>query len=218
MSISVLFFVGVLATTLTPEQVVEKVQATYGRAGAIEGAFSQTFFEKLRGRSKTESGKLWASRDGRVRWEYREPSKKYFIYDGKTAWFYEPDNAQVTEFERFEDSQLSTALEFLLGRGKLTQSFEVRACKSHCDRFSTINGKEHAVVALWPKDEIPTVDHRLFVVDEGAWRVVKTVVFDPLGNRTEYAFTDMKFGATISDKKFEFRVPEGVNRLRAISE
>jgi outer membrane lipoprotein carrier protein len=200
----------VLAAAPSPRDVVAKVQATYEKAGNLEATFTQTYHEKLRGKTRSESGKLWATTDGRVRWEYREPVKKYFISDGKTAWFYEPENAQVTEFDKFEDSELSSALRFLLGKGKLTERFDVKECEKNC---KVASAGEH-VVALWPKEKLPGVDHILFVVDPASFRVTKSVVIDPLGNRTEYAFTDVTFGATPKDTLFHFEIPDGVQRLR----
>jgi outer membrane lipoprotein carrier protein len=203
-------FVLLAAAAPTPEIVVQNVKAAYDKAGDIEAAFTQTYFEKLRGKTRTESGHLWATKDGRVRWEYREPVPKYFVFDGKDAFFYEPENAQVTEFEKFEDSDLSNALRFLLGRGDLAKRFEVRACEKGCE---TTGGE--LVVALWPREKLPGVDHIHFKVDAKTWRVNESIVFDPLGNRTEYRFSGVIFGAKIPKEMFTFKVPEGVQRLKA---
>src|SRR5262245_58384914 len=116
------------AAAPSPEAVVQRVQAVYEKAGDLEADFTQSYVEKLRGKTRVESGHLWAKKDGRVRWEYREPVPKYFVFDGKDAFFYEPENAQVTEFEKFEDSDLSNALRFLLGKGDLAKRFTVAAC------------------------------------------------------------------------------------------
>ena len=38
------------------------------------------------------------------RWSYLDPVPKDFVFTGERAFFYEPDNAQVTVFEQFKDS------------------------------------------------------------------------------------------------------------------
>lgn len=198
----------------SPDQVLSKVRATYLDAGDIEASFTQIYFDNLRGKKRQESGKLWATGDGRVRWSYQKPVRKDFIFDGKTAYFYEPENAQVTVFERFQDSPLSNALKFLWGQGDLKGTFDVKPCSKKCD----MGEKGDLVVELWPKENIPTVDHSLLFVNPKTYRVRMSVVFDPLGNRTEYHFDKIKFGADIPDKRFNFVVPKGASVLRSTTD
>ncbi|MBI5509895.1 MAG: outer membrane lipoprotein carrier protein LolA [Deltaproteobacteria bacterium] len=203
----------IVAASPAPAEVLGKVQASYRQAGDIEARFTQTYVDKLRGKRREESGRMWAKKDGRLNWTYEKPAAKYFIFDGKAAYFYEPENAQVTVFERFQDSPLSSAVRFLWGQGDIGRLFDAKACQASCDAGSPGD----LTVDLWPKTPIPTVDHILFAVEPKTGRVRVSVVFDPLGNRTEYRFTDLVFGAKIPDQKLEFEAPKGVSILRATS-
>ena len=165
--IETLLILTTLAATPTPTEVLVKVQASYKKLGDMEALFSQTYVDKLRGKRHEESGRLWAKQDGRLRWSYDKPTPKDFVYDGETAYFYEPENAQVTVFERFQDSPLSGAVRFLWGQGNIAELFDVRACATSCD----VGDKGDRVVELWPKSEIPTVDHSVFAVDPKTDRV-----------------------------------------------
>ncbi|MEE8408943.1 MAG: outer membrane lipoprotein carrier protein LolA [Myxococcota bacterium] len=207
----VAFALLLAAASSSPEQVLADVRATYLKAGDLKADFTQVYVDKLRGKKRKESGKLWATADGRVRWSYLQPVRKDFVYDGKNAYFYEPDNAQVMVFEHFRDSPLSNALKFLWGQGDLKATFDVNPCANNCD----MGEKGDLVVELWPKENIPTVDHSLLIVNPKNHRVRMLVVFDPLGNRTEYHFDNIEFGADIPDKKFNFVVPKGVSILRS---
>jgi len=203
--------VALLLAAANPDEILAKVQDTYKHAGDMQASFVQTHNEKLRKKVRSEEGRLWAKADGRLRWEYDRPAKKYFFFDGKNAFFYEPDNAQVTEFESFADSPLSHALEFLLGRGRLAETFSAGACTKNCD----LAASGEVVLELVPKKPLPSVERVLFCIDPKTYRVRQTLVFDPLGNRTDYVFTDVVFGSKIVDERFTFNIPEGVNRLRA---
>jgi outer membrane lipoprotein carrier protein len=214
MMLSTFILITSLSAPPSPVEVLGKVQVAYKKVGDIEARFSQTYIDKLRGKKREESGRLWAKQDGRLRWSYEKPTPKDFVYDGKAAYFYEPDNAQVTVFERFQDSPLSGAVRFLWGQGNIGELFDVKACASGCDT----GDKGDWLVELWPKAEIPTVDHTVLAVDPKSDRVRVSVVYDPLGNRTEYRFTDFKLGARVSDEKFQFEVPKGVSVLRAAGE
>ncbi len=192
------------------DQAVERVQQTYRQAGDLEARFTQVFVDQLRGKRREESGRLWAKADGRVRWSYLTPVRKEFIYDGESAYFYEPANAQVTVFERFADSPLANALRFLWGQGNIRDTFRLAPCAAGCE----IAQANELAVELWPKQEIPTVDHSLLVIDRSTWRVRASVVIDPLGNRNEYHFADLRFAVKVDPAKFDFVVPKGVSVLR----
>lgn len=198
-----------------PKSIVKKVQSTYRAAGDVSAEFSQTFVDKLRGERPAESGMLWAKQDGRVRWSYRTPVPKDFIYTGRSAYFYEPHNSQVTVFEKFDDSPLANALRFLWGQGSIMQTFTVSQCTSKC--LDADNDGDLSVL-LTPRDPIPSVEAIQLTVDKESGRVARSVVFDPLGNRTEYRFQAVTFNAAIEDKKFAFRIPPGVDILKATAD
>ena len=197
--------------TASPQQLIAQVQAAYRDGGDLEATFTHVYIDKLRGKKRVETGKLWAKRDGRVRWSYLDPVPKDFVFTGERAFFYEPDNAQVTVFEQFKDSPLFEALRFLWGQGSLSEVFAIKPCNQHCD----LGTPGETVIELWPKKEIPSVDHSVVVVDPKILRILRSVVFDPLGNRTEYHFRDVKLGAKVPAAMFKFDIPEGVNILKA---
>ena len=198
-----------VALCVSPEQsAVARLQARYVK-GDLTGQFRQIYVDKLRGKTQTESGTLWVAKDGRVRWSYLQPELKDFVYDGKTAYFYEPANGQVTVFENFDDSQLSTAVQFLWGKGDVAARFEIKPCAALC-----APGRD-TVVELTPKKPIPQVALVALVIDKtGLLR--RTITLDPLGNRTEYQFEQLQFGAVIDAAKFTFVVPAGVAVMKTV--
>src|SRR5690606_30591371 len=105
----------------------------------------------------------------------------------------------------------SIALELLIGRADVSRHFDVEPCQAHCDLGT---GKE-VVLELVPKEVIANVERVALVLDPERKRVVRSVLFDSLGYRTEYAFTEVRFGASVPDAKFEFKTPPGVQELRA---
>ena len=198
-----------------PDAVLKEVQNSYAQAGDLSAVFAQTYVDKLRGRLPTEEGKLWVKADGRVRWSYQKPTPKDFIYDGKKAYFYEPQNAQVTVFEQFEDSQLSTAMRFLWGQGDLKALFEAKPCDASCKVGELGDWK----IRLVPRQPIRTVKTVVLAVAPQSKRPRVSVIYDPLGNHTEYAFSDFVKETKIPSKKFRFKIPKNVSVLRsALSE
>ncbi len=210
--ISILSLLLVTATASPElEQVVARIQESYALRRDITANFTQTYVDSLSGTRRVEAGMLWAQSNGKVRWSYESPVKKDFIYDGSTAYFYEPDNAQVTVFERFEDSQLSRVVRFLWGQGDLLSTFDVTPCTTDCG----VSSEDELLLALSPKQSIASIQRVVLAVNVRTARVERSIVYDPLGNFTEYALTDLRFDMAIDDKKFDFKVPDGVSVLRA---
>ena len=192
-------------------KLVERVQATYDSKADISASFTQTYMDSLRGSQREESGRLWAKSDGRVRWTYVKPVRKDFVYNGEVAYFYEPESAQVTVFEDFQQSQVSQALRFLWGQGDLRESFEIQACTVECRRAKA----GETVLVLWTKTPIATVDKILLVVEEASATVARSVVLDPLGNETTYTLADFDKTKVLDQRLFDFQIPEGISVLKA---
>lgn len=203
--------IAMAANAPSAAQLLEKMQAVYRNSGDMTANFTQTYTDKLRGKSRVESGEVWAKTDGRVRWSYSSPVHKDFVFDGQSAYFYEPDNAQVTVFEQFRDSQAYQALRFLWGQGQLDKHF----IASNCDKESCgeIPAKT-AGLKLVPKTPLASVKYAVLIMDAAKYQVVQSILFDPLGNRTVYAFSSVKFGTKVEDNKFRFTPPAGVNILK----
>jgi outer membrane lipoprotein carrier protein len=199
------------AADTTANAAVARVGATYRKGGDMTATFTQTYTDKLRGKSRVESGQMWVKKDGRVRWSYQQPVSKDFVFDGKVAYFYEPENTQVTLFEHFKDSPVAQALQFLWGQGEVEKVFSIAPCETDCPEAQP----GVMVVQLTPKEPLPSVHHVMMRIDTAAWLVQASTVVDPLGNRNVYAFSRAQFGAKLDDAKFAFEPPAGVSILRA---
>jgi outer membrane lipoprotein-sorting protein len=202
----------------TPQTLLAQVQRAYADGGDFEARFTQTHLDALSGRSRQESGQMWVKADGRVRFAYRAPEPKDFVFDGNTAYFYEPQNAQVTIFEHFADSPAAQAMQFLWGQGSLTQLFDVATCTPPTAEVPEVCpevGPHEQAVQLRPRQQLPTVEHVALVIDTQAHRVRRSVVYDPLHNQTRYAFEELRFVAPLAANRFAFTIPSGVSVLRA---
>ena len=209
---TVLAAVLLTVTPIGPDQILSRVQSTYKNAGDVEADFAQVYQDKLLAKTRTEQGHLWTKPDGRVVWQYNKPEHKEFIFDGRSAFFYEPELAQVTVFDAFAESPLANIVRFLTGNGEIQKLFSVGPCVE-CE----VGLPDHLVLALAPKEPLGNLERAWLVVEPKTFRVVKTFVFDALQNRTEYRFSNITFQAQISDSKFVFKTPEGVQELRARS-
>ena len=103
------------------------------------------------------------------------------------------------------------AMRFLWGQGNIREIFEVGPCDDSC-----IGGEPGDWrVRLLPKQPLPTVEKVIVIVDPKTKRPRLSIIFDPLGNHTEYAFSNFTPEAKIDDRKFEFKIPRNVSVLRS---
>src|SRR5580704_16277333 len=80
-----------ISTTTTPSAKVLRhaLESRYQHATTLKAAFYQRY-DDGKGGGHAESGTVYFSRPGRMRWEYESPEQKLFLVDGTNVWFYVP--------------------------------------------------------------------------------------------------------------------------------
>ena len=190
-------------------KVLADLQRTY-RGRSFAANFSQTYIDGVLGPRPPERGRLQAAGDGRVRFEYLEPTAKQFVYDGHSAFFFEPEAAQVTVIEQFASGPMATTMGFLWGQGTLSSAFSATLCRHDCPKV----GPGEVALVLTPVGPMAGVQRVVLVVQEPAHEVSRTVLTDPLRNHTEYALTKRRLGVPIDEHVFAFVIPQGLSVLR----
>src|ERR1700693_1523950 len=77
------------------ETTIRRLEHRYHRAGTLEATFFERYTDGSGGIS-AESGTVYFSRPGRMRWEYESPEQKLFLVDGRNVWFYVPADRTVS--------------------------------------------------------------------------------------------------------------------------
>jgi outer membrane lipoprotein carrier protein len=204
----------VAASALSASQVVAGVQAFYDQTKAIEADFFQTYFNQLYQKYDRSSGTVKFAKPGRMRWDYAAPNGKVIVSDGKKLLIYEPgeDKEPGQVFERkIGDSELSNALAFLTGTGKLGDDFSYRLLDASAQGFA--NGY---VLELLPKKPSAHYERILFYVDGDAKRaglVHRVLIVDSAGNRNRIDFKSLKFNRPLDAKTFAWQPPKDARRL-----
>ena len=198
-----------LASTVSPEAVLQSVRAKHQLSEDISYSFSQTWVDELRGARPAETGTILVKQDGRFRWAYQQPERKDFIFDGTRAWLYEPSKSQATEFEGFATSAASQALQFLWGRGKLDALFNLDWCSEGCPK-----GEGEKLLELRPKATLATLERMVVRIDATTYQILGAISYDPMGNQTVYELSNPVVGKVHKESWFEFQVPNGVNVIR----
>jgi len=97
-----------------------KLEARYRSARTLQANFLERYSEGGQ-LLRSEAGIAYFRRPGKMRWEYESPEKNLFVVDGKTAWFYVPEDHTVTRAPAKESSDWRTPLALLAGEMKLSR-------------------------------------------------------------------------------------------------
>jgi outer membrane lipoprotein-sorting protein len=145
-------------------------------------------------------GRVVFAKPGKMRWAYTEPEESFVISDGSTLWIYDVAEKQASKLPMAEGYLAGAALQFLLGEGRILDSFRVRAAGCKDGRI------ELELIPL----EAASYERLGLSADEKTGEIAETVIVDLFGNRTLIAFHDMQVNLGPPPETFTFDPPAGV--------
>lgn len=208
----------VLALSTAPHDassISAALQARYQHARSLRANFFERYTDG-NGGSSSESGTVYFSRPGRMRWEYESPEEKLFVVDGSHVWFYVPADHTASRAKLKESSDWRTPLALLTGKADLA-----KLCRSiHLADAEEVKASErddrpvpsgNSLLVCAPRDtslKSPPYDV-LFEVDPES-QLVRVEIREPGRIETEFRFRNWEENADIPEIKFHFQPPPGV--------
>lgn len=190
-----------VATRLSAEDVIAKVQAFYNENQKLTALFRQTYTNATFGKTSVSDGKVWIKKPGKMRWDYQGKDKKVkksFISDGKMLFAVEHDNKQVFK-KSLEEDMLPVAITFLYGKGDLARDFVPKL-----DTSGTYGKKSDYVLELTPRAPSAQYKKLFLVVDPENFRVKQSIVIEASGNTNHFRFYSPDTEKPIKDEWFVF--------------
>jgi outer membrane lipoprotein carrier protein len=199
---------GIGTTTSTPvpdlAQIIARIQKRYDQAKDFRASFSQKYSRAIMKRVTVSTGRVAFKKSGRMRWDYQTPEPRMFLATGQVLWLFEPTEKQAFK-QDLKSSQLPAALAFLMGKGKLTDEFEVTLMSgAKQGRVGDV------VLSLRPKQPQTTYQSIVFVVDPKDYLVRESLLVDAQGNTNHFIFEDLKVNTKVEDELFKWSPPAGV--------
>ena len=204
----VLVLAGSLGWVALAEQsdvhaIADKVDQRYNHMQTLQAQFAETYSGA--GMKRTESGTLELKKPGRMRWDYTEPRPKMFVTDGATAWFYVPGERQARRAPVKQIEDLRSPLRYLLGKTKLEKEFPGLTVATDA---KPVNAGD-VVLRGVPKGMQERVSQTLLEVTADGL-ITRIVVEEMDGSVTEFRFLQQKENVQVSDQRFRFTPPPGV--------
>jgi outer membrane lipoprotein carrier protein len=184
------------------EEVALRVQRYYEGVQDLSADFSQSSrsvaLGSVPGEEIPSRGHVLFAKPGRMRWEYETPEPSLVVSDGETLWIYDPALKEVQVFSVDAGFLSGTAIQFLLGEGRILESFSVGA--KSCDG-------DVVTLTLQPKKSA-SYERLELRVDRTAGVILATAVVDLFGNRTDVAFDNVRRNLAPDDSSFRFEPSE----------
>jgi outer membrane lipoprotein carrier protein len=192
---------------LTAQDIAQRVQAFYDNTKTFRAAFKQTYVIRSTGIEKKSFGDVLFAKPGKMSWRYKNNGNRV-IADGKLIRVYEEENKQMFESDMGK-SAYPAALSFLVGEGKLQQSFALKKLDARQMKF-----EGGFVIEAKPKEATPAYKAMILYVDAATAQVRRVLLVDAQGNRNRFDFSSPAVNTKVEPTEFTFAPPSGTQIIR----
>jgi outer membrane lipoprotein carrier protein len=198
------------------QSVVHALEQRYRHATTLKAIFLERYTDG-NGGATAESGTVYFSRPGRMRWEYESPEQKLFLVDGTNAWFYVPADHTASRAKMKESSDWRTPLALLAGKADLSQLcrdvqiVDPSAPSAKKDEAPISSGD--TVLRCTPRGETDasgSAEEDVLLETDSEAHLVRVLIREPGNVATEFQFGNWQENIAIPEVKFHFEPPPGV--------
>ena len=200
-----------------PQAVLRALQSRYHHAQTLKAVFYERYSDAGSGAGgSAESGVVYFSQPGRMRWEYESPEQKLFIVDGTNVWFYVPADRTVSRAKVKESSDWRTPLALLTGKSdlaKLCRTIEIVDPAKDQNPADHPSSPDNDVLRCVPKHEPADADQEIreiLLEADPAAHLVRLLIRQPGNLETEFRFANWQENLPIAETMFHFAPPPGV--------
>lgn len=208
----------------TVKELLTVLEKGYGSMEDLQADFSQrTYIGSLK-REEKGGGELFLKKKGggaMFRFNYSKP-KQQIVSNGKTVWYYLPENRQViqTDAAKLFSGGNAIAMSYLTGLGNLANDFTVKLLSAEPDKKGNYQlelvPKKHnqSVAKLVLTVSAETVEKYRSGGSEPVFPVAASVLHDQMGNRTAIEYSRVRVNRGLGIDRFSFKVPAGVEIIK----
>jgi outer membrane lipoprotein carrier protein len=196
--------------------VVNALEQRYRHANTLSAVFLERYSDG-NGAATAESGTVYFSQPGRMRWEYESPEQKLFLVDGANAWFYVPADHTASRAKVNESSDWRTPLALLAGKANLAQLCrDIQIVDPHAQGAAKEDAPisaDDTVLRCVPRGESnaqASAEQNVLLETDSDAHLVRVVIHEPGGVVTEFRFGNWRENIAIPEIKFHFQAPPGV--------
>jgi outer membrane lipoprotein-sorting protein len=190
------------AAAVTAGQAVANLEKALKSITTLEGRFEQLYYSMSVSEPLREKGDLFLQKPDRMRWTYKSPQDKVFLYKDGVLEMYLPEDKQLTRSPVDPEALKSDIFGIFLGTVSFRDAYTVE------DNPFPTDAARVRQVKLVPKTE-GEFSHLLLEIDETTWLPRRVIFLEWAGNKREFFFSQVRTGVRIPAKTFTLKVPPG---------
>ena len=192
------------------DSTISSIQQSYDTIKDFKARFVQESRVKSLGAAQVQKaeGVVYFKKEGKMCWDYQQPTPQKIISDGKELWFYEPEDKQVTVSKVGTGLQSQISANLLNGKANLKKDFRVALITSQTEK-----NKGEIVLELTPKTTQANLSRVILRLDKKNFQLHQTEVYDLFDNLTRITFSHVESNTNLPDSLFTFSPPSGVEIL-----
>lgn len=184
----------------SPEEAAANLEKALRAAGTLQARFEQLHYSMSVSAPLRERGDLYFQRPDRMRWEYRDPQDKVFLFKDGVFEMYIPEDKTLTRSRVSPETYESDILGILLGMRSFAEAYVIEN-----NPFPT-DAERVRQIRLTPREE-GEFSHILLEIDERTWLLRRAVFIEWAGNKREFIFSQVRTNVRLSPRIFELKVP-----------
>jgi outer membrane lipoprotein carrier protein len=199
---------GAAGATLALEECVRQFESSYHNVRTLQASFTQEYVAW--GRTRVESGEVYLSRGGKMRWEYQKPEQKLFLSDGREVMLYVASEKQLTLTPLKASDDVRVPLELLVSHPNLRRAF------SKIEFAGPAAGAEPGdrVLRAYPRRGQEQEYRDVLVEITPTFDVRRLVITYPDETTMQFTFNGIARNARLNPSLFEFTPPAGTEVIQ----
>ncbi len=179
-------------------RLLKGIEQRYNGAKSLRVEFTESYSVQGRPR-QSEAGTLTLRKPGRMRWEYRNPSGKLFISDGKQVYLYTPQDHRVERMKLKDSEDYRAPLAFLLGKLDFSRDFQDFQWKAE--------GSDYHLTAKAKSQQAPY--EKIEMLAKPDYEIRRLVVTGQDQSVLTFDFEGEKLNPPVDNAMFRFQMPAG---------
>lgn len=188
--------------TITAEQAVANLEKALKAASTLQAKFDQLYYSMSVSEPLHEKGELFLQKPDRMRWNYKSPQEKVFLYKEGVLETYLAEDKQLTRTPVAKEALQSDIFGIFLGTMAFRDAYRIADTEFPTDASMVRQ------VRLVPKEE-GDFSHILLEIDVKTWLPRRAIFLEWAGNKREFDFSQLRTGVRIPAKTFTLKVPPG---------
>lgn len=190
------------AQAVSPEEAAANLERALRSVTTLQARFEQFHYSMAVSEPLREKGELFLQKPDRMRWAYKDPQEKVFLYKDGILEMYLPEDKQLTRSPVSQEALESDIFGIFLGAMSFEEAYVIE------DNPFPTDAAGVRQIKLTPRTE-GEFSHILLEIDEKTWLLRRAIFLEWEGNKREFIFSQVRTGVRIPTGTFTLKVPPG---------